>query len=78
MKERRVDTERLVRLEERFKSLAIDTGDIMNDVKAIRADVASMSIHLAEQKGIRSAISYASHALVGIAGVALTYLGIKH
>lgn len=63
--------ERVARVEEK-------TDLMLEAVKAIHADVSSIKISLAEQRGAKGALNWLTHLAVGVGGVVATLFTIKH
>lgn len=71
MRERRIDGERLARLEEKM-------GNVSDTIDLIRTDVQGLVISRAQDSGMRNAIHYITNGVAGMGGIIVGYLGLKH
>lgn len=78
MNERRIDGERLARVEATLDGLRENFASQGATILDMSININTIRLSLAEQKGIRSAMAYVTHTFVGIAGVIAAYLGLKN
>lgn len=77
MHERRIDGERLARVEVLLDGLKENFDGQSEILLNLTANINTIRLTLAEQSGIRSAMAYVTHTAVGVAGVIAAYLGLK-